>query len=272
MKNSNVLDESKGVLLFAFNTDVDYVSIADQTARLADHFLGLSVSLVTDSAGRPEFAYDRVIRVDTDTDNTRLDLDYQLVQWRNTSRHRAYELTPYHATLLLDVDYLVLDNSLNQLFATKHDYLLQYHNVSDRGPVHETMGETSVPFVWATSIMFRRSPRAQMLFDLVARIQANYGYYRALYNIRETNYRNDYAFAIANIILNGYCIDTANAIPWPMFTLEEKINSIRMSESEWLHVRVADRAVVLPQQNIHVMDKQYLQSNSFRELVDHATA
>jgi hypothetical protein len=107
-----------------------------------------------------------------------------------------------------------------------------------------------------------------MLFDLVGRIQRNYGYYRALYNIRERNYRNDYAFAIANIMLNGYAIDTANAIPWPMLTIEDRIESIPAVTNNFLHVRHADRAVVLPKQNIHVMDKAYLLSPEFEQLVE----
>jgi hypothetical protein len=192
----------------------------------------------------------------------------QSVTWKNRGRYLAYELSPYDTTILLDTDYLVLDDSLLTLLNTDHDYLLQYHNRTDQGATYESMGETSLPFVWATTVIFRKSPRSELLFSLVARIQRNYQYYRNLYNIRERNYRNDYAFAIANIILNGYVIDTANSIPWPMLTIEERIHSIPSITDNFLHVRHQDRGVVMPRQNLHIMDKQYLQSRNFEQLVE----
>ena len=130
------------------------------------------------------------------------------------------------------------------------------------------MGETSLPYVWATTLIFRKSNRTEMLFDLVGRIQRNYSYYRALYNIRERNYRNDYAFAIANIILNGYTIDNANSIPWPMYTIDKPIECIPAVTDNFIHVRHADSATVMPRQNIHVMDKTYLQSTEFEQVVE----
>jgi len=268
MQNSNVNEKSKGVVLFAFNTDVDYVKIADRASRLIAHNLKLPVTLITDLGATPEFAYDRVIRVEPETGNVRLDSNMQPIEWRNFGRYLAYKLSPYETTVLLDTDYLVLDDSFLKLLKTPHDYLLQYHNVTDTGPSYEMMGETSLPFVWATTIIFRKCARSEMLFDLVGRIQRNYSYYRALYNIRERNFRNDYAFAIANIVLNGYTIDTANSIPWPMYTIDEDIDCIPTLTDNFIHVRFADRATVVPRQNIHVMDKKYLQSSEFEQLVE----
>jgi hypothetical protein len=268
MQNYAKQEKSKGVVLFAFNTDIDYVGIADSAARLINHYLQLPVTLITDLDSEPSDVYDQVVRVEPKSGNTRLNQDLQTVEWRNFGRYLAYELSPYDTTILLDTDYLVLDDSLLKLLSTEHDYLLQYHNTTDRGACYEQMGETSLPFVWATAVVFRKTPRTKMLFNLVGRIQRNYNYYRALYNIREGNYRNDYAFAIANNILNGYCIDTANSIPWPMLTIEDRIESIPAVTDNFLHVRLQDRAVVVPRQNIHVMDKQYLLSDEFKQLVE----
>ena len=50
MTKSNVPAKSRGVLLFAFNTDaVDYIHIAEQAARLIHHTLKLPVTLVTEA-------------------------------------------------------------------------------------------------------------------------------------------------------------------------------------------------------------------------------
>jgi len=264
MQNSANSVKSKGVVVFAINTDaVDYVKIADQTSRLVQKNLGLPVTLVTDGTATPKFAYDRVVVIDAQGDNWR----EGGVQWRNFGRHRAYELTPYDETILLDTDYLVLDDSLLTVFSTAFDYKLMHHNTNYMGAVYERMGETSLPFIWATVILFRKTQKSQLLFDLVGKIQRNYRYYRALYNIREGNYRNDYAFAIANNIINGYSLNESQGILWPMLTIEDQIERTVLTDTQ-IRIYHKDRAVVLPHQNIHVMDKAYLQSPDFEQLVE----
>jgi hypothetical protein len=265
MQNLNESEKSKGVVVFAFNTNVDYVGIADNSSRLIAHNLQLPVTLITDHAADPKFAYDQVIRIDPQGATYRT--EDATVQWRNFGRYLAYELSPYDETILLDTDYLVLDNSLLKLFETAWDYKLMHHNVDANGSSYEMMGTTSLPFVWATVVLFRKSPRAEMLFHLVGKIQRNYDYYRQLYNIREGNYRNDYAFAIANIILSGYNVNEIQGIPWNMFTINEKITGMTAAGNQ-IHVRHSDNALVLPRQNIHVMDKEYLLTDNFIELVN----
>jgi hypothetical protein len=264
MQNYASSEKSKGIVVFAVNTDtVDYVRIADLTSQLIAKNLGLPVTLITSADADPKFRYDNIITIDAQGDNWR----DGSVQWRNFGRHHAYTLSPYDETILLDTDYLVLDDSLLSLFATDFDYKLMHHNTNYTGAVYERMGETSLPFVWATVVLFRKCTKSQLLFDLVAKIQRNYSYYRALYNIREGNYRNDYAFAIANNIVNGYSSNEDQGIPWPMLTVEDKIDRIVLTDTQ-VRVYHADRAAVLPYQNIHVMDKAYLQSQDFEQAVE----
>jgi hypothetical protein len=259
--------KSRGVVVFAFNTDVDYVAIADRTSRLIDHYLDLPVTLVTDMDSKPTFDYDKIVRVESSSGNVRHSTDSQTTTWKNLGRYMAYELSPYNETILLDTDYLVLDDSLLKLFATDFDYRLMHHNRTPLGASYEEMGETSLPFVWATVVLFRRTERTKLLFNLVGRIQRNYSYYRALYNIREGNYRNDYAFAIANCILSGYSLNEDQSIPWSMFTVEKQIDRMRLVDNQ-VRIYHDTQAVVTPRQNIHVMDKEYLQSEDFKQLVE----
>ena len=255
---------SRGVVVFAFNTEtVDYVKIADQTSRLSSKFLKLPVTLITDHDADPKFRYDNIITIDPQGDNWR----DQGTQWRNFGRHYAYSLSPYAETILLDTDYIILDNSLNTVFETDFDYKLMHHNTNYRGAVYEQMGETSLPYIWATVILFRKTQKSELLFDLVGKIQRNYSYYRALYNIREGNYRNDYAFAIANNIINGYNLNELQGIPWNMFTIEEKIDQV-LYDDNFIYVYSAGVGKVVARQNIHVMDKQYLQSQDFEKIID----
>ena len=271
MMNSKNLEKStsttRGVVVFAFNTEtVDYVKIADCTSQLASMRLDLPITLITDHDADPKFRYDNIITIDKQGDNFR----DGSVQWRNLGRHYAYALSPYQDTILLDTDYLVLDNSLNTLFETEFDYKLMHHNSNYKGGVYEQMGNTSLPFVWATVVLFRKSKRTELLFDLVAKIQRNYNYYRSLYNIREGNYRNDYAFAIANNILSGYSLNEDQGIPWRMFSIEEKIDQM-LYDDNFLYVYSEGTGRVVPRQNIHIMDKQYLQSQDFEQLINGLT-
>lgn len=268
MTNSNASAKSKGVVLFAFNTNTDYVSIADNASRLTSRNLNLPITLITDQDSNPTFNYDKVIRLDSESGNVKLDVNFQQVSWKNFGRYSAYELSPYDNTLLLDVDYLVLDDKLLLLMDLDKDYLFHYTSNSHKSTLYPLMGETSLPFIWATVIAFKKCNKTQMLFELVKKIQNNYSYYRALYNIRERNFRNDYAFAIANIILNGYAIDLRNSIPWPLLTIDEPIISLTKNSDSYFNMYLKDDRVVVSKQNIHIMDKRYLQSDQFKQFVE----
>lgn len=267
MQNSSKSVKSRGVLVFAINSKtVDYVAIADNTSRLISHNLQLPVTLVTDDAGNPKFPYDSIIRISSSGGTYRHDSKKNIIEWKNFDRYLAEELSPYNETILLDTDYLVLDDSLLKLFDTEFDYKLMHYNNTADGVSYSEMGVTSLPFVWATVVLFRKTQRAKLFFNLVGRIQRNYDYYRSLYNVREGNYRNDYAFAIANCILSGYTVTDTQGIPWPMFTVEKAIEKIVVSKN-FVKVCHADDAIVIPYSNIHVMDKKYLQSSDFAQLV-----
>lgn len=266
MKNSNVPAKSKGVLLFAFNTPaVDYVKIAEQCARLVHHTLGLPVTLVTDH-GAVTAHVDQTIVIENTLSNYRTGYANGTV-WRNGNRYQAYELSPYDETILIDTDYLMLDRSMLTALDTTEDYRLVYDNRSPLEWMSGNMGSLTINYVWATAITFKKTNRAKMLFDLVGRIQRNYSYYRKLYHVRERNFRNDYAFAIANNILNGYTPAQKQCIPWTMLTLDKTVSSIEI-KGQSLVVREDERAHILPYQNIHVMDKDYLLSSAHVNFVD----
>lgn len=263
MKNSSNYVKSKGVLLFAFNTNaVDYVQIADQAARLVHHTLNLPVTLVTDHKATTKYI-DNIVIVENTLQNVRKGYA-NLTNWRNGDRYQAYALSPYNQTILIDSDYLMLDQSLSSLLDVCADYQIMYANRYLTKPSPKRIDITSIDQVWATAVVFKRTDKSQRLFDLVGRIQRNYNYYRKLYNIRPTNFRNDFAFAIANNIINGYTQD--NMVPWSMLTAENTITNIERIDNS-LIIREADRAHVVPFQNLHVIDKDYLASSKFEHFV-----
>jgi hypothetical protein len=254
------------VVVFAFNTrDVDYVGLADKTSKLTKRHLNLPITLITDADSNPQFEYDHVISVDTKSGNFRTDNGIKK-EWRNFDRYTAYELSPYDTTILLDGDYLVLDNSLLVLLEQDFDYKLMHQSRGLKDPLYSMMGSHGLPFVWATVVVFNKSKKTEQYFNLIKRIQNNYPYYKTLYNCNGS-YRNDYAFAIANIILNGYSIDEHKGIPWSMLTLEQPIDNIEL-KNNFLVVRQETTAHVVAKQNIHVMDKKFLMSEKFNRFVN----
>jgi hypothetical protein len=256
MKISKKLEKSRGILAFAYNvSSIDYVSIAQDTLRLAGKKLGLPYTLITDNELKNE---NYTMRHDVDTG--------EFIKWRNVGRHHAYELSPYDETLVIDVDYLILDNNLNKIFDIEWDYLLARNSHALTAIWPDKMGENSLPYVWATVFAFKKTPRAKMYFNLIGRIQRNYAYYCALFNVDGRNYRNDYAFAIADTIINGYTVEN-KSIPGSILAIDQTVQSIDIKDN---HIVVKDKikSYVLPRTNLHVMSKAYLQSDNFKILVN----
>jgi hypothetical protein len=256
MKNLKKLEKSRGIVAFAYNVStIDYVSIARKTLELASKRLGISYTLVTDE----EFKNDlHTNRYDIDTG--------QFVQWRNVGRHHAYSLSPYDETLVIDVDYLILDDNLNKIFDVDWDYLLARTSTALTVDWPSDMGENSLPYVWATVFAFRKTPRAELFFNLIDRIQKNYAYYCALFNVQERNFRNDYAFAMADVILNGYTLDK-KSIPGSILAVDQTIESITLDKGKVV-VKDKNKSYVLPQTNLHIMSKSYLQSQNCKDFID----
>jgi hypothetical protein len=251
MTNLNASAKSRGVVLFAFNTDtVDYELIAERASRLITHTLNLPVTVITEMS-------DAQI-------NTRVGYAHG-TQWFNGDRYRAYELSPYDETLLLDSDYLVLDRALLKMLDATADYNIMTDNQNFVQTMTGNMGEMSLNYVWATAIVFKKTLKSKMLFDLVGRVQHNYRYYCKLYNIRSSNFRNDYAFAIADNIINGY--SASSGIPWTMLTVDKTVKALEIKNNKII-VREDDVAHVISQQSLHIMDKAYLQSDSYEEFID----
>lgn len=268
MNNSNLLEKSKGVVFFAFDSPTTkYTDIAIQNARLIKKHLKLPVTLITDSTCKFESIFDKVITLSYEESNFRSLTKDSIVEWKNLKRHTAYELSPYDETLVLDVDYLILDNSFLQIFDTVVDYKLFYKahtpNFKEMGP----MGPNSLPFIWATAIFFKKTEKTKNLFFLVQRIEQNWNYYRKLYKISQVSYRNDYAFTIANLLLNGYQYDQHHALHQSMLLIDNTVLKLEHKRNSIL-IRYESVVDVVIRQNLHILDKQFLNSDSFVQFVD----
>lgn len=248
-------ERSKGLLAYASNTDtVDYVSIAKQTLELASAQLGIPYTLITPPAVENWSNY----RIDVDT--------HRAVAWNNFNRYMCYEQSPYDQTIVIDVDYLVLTPRLNLLFDTPQDLVLCHNNTFLYNPVES---KNQLDPVWATVFYFTKTEKSQAFFYLVGKIQRNWEYYRILFSLSQKQFRNDYAFAMAELIINGYGFNKATRMPLSLLTVDKTPEQIDLGK-DWLVIRDSDKANILPRQDLHVMSKSWLQSKHLSELISKA--
>ena len=217
---------SKGVLIFAYNSKLDYVSIATIAAKLVRKYLDLPVTLVTNVDVPDDSVFDQIII--QETTGTAYDRVFNFssgkerVQWHNQNRSNAYELSPYDQTLLLDADYLVFDDSLKKLFNTNLEFAC-YNSVTDISGQQDLqlgarVGNPGIPMQWATVVYFTKNLLAASIFGFMQSIKKDYLYYAGAYNFGAELFRNDYTLSIALQALTGYNTSNFTAIPGSLTT------------------------------------------------------
>jgi hypothetical protein len=217
---------TNGALIFAHNNaSVDYVKLAVFAAERVKHFLNIPVSIATDSKDwllkmYPDHPFDQIIDITTESTNHKLfydgSLDFKSLEWKNLSRFRAFDITPYDKTLVLDSDYILNSTVLSLAFERDAPFqiyrksmdLANWRNTSS----FERLNSYSIPFYWATVFIFEKNLVTRALFDLVSYVKINWLYFRMLYGIDTITFRNDYAFSIAIHLMNnkingGFAVD-----------------------------------------------------------------
>jgi len=246
---------SKGILLFAFNNgNYNYYEMAVATAKRANYFLNLPVTIVTDSISLPEtqtYTFDHTILVSAQTDNA----NHNGI-WFNKGRYRAYELTPYDETILLDTDYLINSNTLLKLFDIYNDFMchnktsfLMFPNLGQ-----EVVSSYSFDTLWATVIAFKKTKRVEQIFQCLQMVQENYEHYGHIYKFITRPYRNDYGLTIALRIANGHIDNTQDYIPWPLIHANKEV-TVYKDDTKFVVLK-DNKYIVVNDTDFHMMDKK----------------
>jgi len=207
-----------GAIIFAQNSDkLDYIKLAVFAAKQVKKYLEIPVSIITDSPGwltnaYPNHPFDQVVEVGfIETTQYKKFHDgalfAQRIQWKNLIRDQVYDLTPYDRTLVIDSDYIINSTVLKPAFDNHYDFQI-YHNSMDLAEWRSNkeftrINQWSVPFYWGTTFIFEKNLVTKAFFDLITYIKANWFYFRMLYRIEDTTFRNDFAFSVAVHIMNG---------------------------------------------------------------------
>jgi hypothetical protein len=259
---------TQGILIFAFNNDqLDYLSMANWSAKNIRRHLGLPVCVVTDCQSIPaHYKFEHIVYATAKEPSRRHfgDVD-SVVTWYNGNRVDAYDVSPWDHTLVLDADYIVASDQLKVLFSSSEDFLAHRlaYDVTGLQPFDDInrFGRYHMPMWWATVMLFRRSIGAQLIFDSMKMVRENWSHYRQIYQNPRSTYRNDHALSIALGMVNGHVIKHAE-IPWDLATLTSgqtleyidqdcyKINFISsQKQHKWIHIR---------NQDFHAMGKRHL--------------
>ena len=170
---------SKGALLIACNNNqVDYIKQAIFCAERIKNYLEIPVTLVTSNSGYlyenykdKVSVFDNIVEIDNSSINNYKTFrdgahtEYKL-QWKNASRDKVYDLSPYDETIVMDTDYILCNDTLKHCFE-QHNDLLLYKDAVDLSGWRETaefnhISPNGINFYWATIIYFKKSPKTKM--------------------------------------------------------------------------------------------------------------
>ena len=274
---------TKGALIFAHNNrDIDYALMALISGGLAKKHLKVPVSLATDESTlewmktsgiyqRATEVFDKILVVEKPvTGNTRRLHDgienTKTVPFVNSNRSSAWDLTPYHRTLLLDSDYFVFSNSLGEYWDNAEDVIIADAINDIIGPnrvgYHDRyVSDTGVQLFWATTVMFTKNKHSKAFFDMVTYVKENYQYYGDLFRFSTTQYRNDIAFSVAKHILDGFETTQGTTLPSLLTAIDKDILHSVDKTGKLTFLVTPDLnsnycAAAIKDQDIHIMNKQ----------------
>jgi len=212
----------RGMLMFAHNNDLfDYGKMAYASALSAVHYIEEPISLVTDDGTWSELVnsypdaerlFGDPILIEHEKRNERhFDLEdgtRKQALYHNLTRLRAYELSPYDETLLLDTDVLVQDSALRNVWNSTAIVRMNCNisNLVKKNPPDRIVkiGNHGLTSLWATICYFRRCDAAKEFFNIAEYVAQNYNYYGALHQFSTGLLRVDYVMTIAAHIMSGY--------------------------------------------------------------------
>lgn len=211
---------SKGLLFHAENNEkIDYVELAIASSLMAKERMNVPTALVIDDVSYAESnwkslfknAFDEIIIIPpTKLKQERLYYSSEekvRLSFNNENRINVYDYTPFDETLVLDVDYLVYDDSLNVVWGNEHPMISSeaISVLNNRlGIFDQRLFDKGIKMRWATVFYFQKGQMAKRFFELVKEIRKNYSYYTHIYQTRYKYYRNDYTFSIAAHMLNDF--------------------------------------------------------------------
>ncbi len=285
---------NRGIVIIAHNNrDIDYSLMSIISGGLAKKHLNLPVSLITDQSTvdwmKTSDTFDKASQVFENikiidrpvSDNTRRLNDgqeFKTVPFLNSTRSKVWDLTPYDETLLIDSDYLIFSDLLNQYWHLADNVLIgkAMNDVQGQriGFLDKTVSDVGVHLYWATTVMFKKNKESKLFFDLVKQVEEHYDVFADLYRFSSKQFRNDIAFSVAKHILDGFETTLTQSLP-DILTVQDKdlLCEVRDSRLYFIINDGNNPDVYIPcsikDMDVHFMNKQNIvrQKDKLMELL-----
>lgn len=281
--------QGNGVCMFVYNNDqLDYTKFAILAAQYAKKSMNnISVTAITDdgtlgwmqqSVGDEviDRCFDNVVidNVTHDT-NMRKHMDSPWTefnaQFSNSNKHEVHTLTPYERTLLIDTDYLLMNNDFAYLFDSDINVGMHRYAVYIGGDApyrnEVSLNDAGINHWWSTVVYFDQSDESKMFFDIWSHVKDNWEYYSLLYQFPKQLFRTDFCVSIAAHMMNG--MNNGDTIHdfcnWPLINMDQKDDIAKVNnyddvvfikhdrKEQWKNILVRHQ-----KQNLHIMNKRAL--------------
>lgn len=200
---------SQGVAMFCYDTEFAYSEMCNFNIGQIKTFLTRNITVYADSdtAARLDRSVDIVITPLPDPNSRYFRNINKQLTWHNANRSMIFAQPPYDKTIVIDVDYIIYSEFLKNLWQVNYD-LMCYTKSCDLAGKYEShkekVGESMIPFSWATVLLVTKSQLCRQLYFLFNHIKEHWSWYCKLYRIKTSNFRNDFALSIALHTLNGF--------------------------------------------------------------------
>lgn len=221
--------------MFAHNNEkIDYFTIAYINALMVRRHLNVGSTIVVD-----QHTYDHACSMYTQEQLSQIEnivfddstydknsriyrnagQDTETLDFRNRNRSKAYDLSPYEETLLIDGDYLIQSDSLSHVWDSVHSVMINHRTQEtnrEQKAYDKFIGEFGIRMYWATVVYFKKDLEAKSFFECVKDVSDRYTYYNLLYCFPNNMYRNDWAFSIAVHKMSDYTDGVFPELPCPV--------------------------------------------------------
>jgi hypothetical protein len=275
---------SKGYLIFAQNSNVDYVRQAIAlSATLRAHGNLEPVSIVTDDSIPDQYLhlFDKVIPIpwgDSSKHST----------WKVENRWKLYHVSPYTETIVFDSDVLVTENLDNawsfllnyDLFFTSQVYDFKARLITDT-VYRKTFIENNLPNVYFGFHYFKKSEVAHTFYQQLEAVVKDYQSY---YNTFTPKYTQEFlsmdvSSAIAVKLLQIEHLVTCKVIePAKFIHMKSAIQGLDTAVAEWSKVldTEVDQTVIVGNHSqrgiLHYVSDNFLTDEIFNKICQHEVA
>jgi hypothetical protein len=294
---------SRGIVMFAHNNEeIDYFRLAVVNALLIQKNMGMkNITVVTDphslAQGEKTLgkrlikkAINNIVVIQKDKEfkrkNIRLYKDTshstKHLPFYNANRCDAYDISPYDQTIVIDVDYLILSDTLNHCWGHNNELMMNWKfqdiMYERKDPSLSRLYDMGITMYWATVVYFRKTEYVESFFNIVKHVRNNPQYYKDLYKWQGTLYRNDYSFSIAAHVMSGFVDKGIPQLPTTLY---------KSFDTDDIHSAVDEKTITMylekPRSpgdfmltkwqgiDLHIMNKWAINRVS-EELLEYATA